>query len=73
VAPLQYGGSNFLFCDTHVHYHHPRATMTREKTLTPQRYLTEEGQLVVGFSLGWARDEEDMWRPFSGYRTYGLD
>lgn len=68
-----HGGSNFLFCDGHVHFHHPRTTMTREKTLTPQRYLTEDGQLVIGFSLGSARDEDDMWRPFPGYQTYGLD
>jgi prepilin-type processing-associated H-X9-DG protein len=67
------GGSNFLFCDGHVRHFHPRATMTREKTLTPQRYLTEGGLLVIGFQLGWARDEDDMWRPFSGYQTYGLD
>jgi prepilin-type N-terminal cleavage/methylation domain-containing protein/prepilin-type processing-associated H-X9-DG protein len=68
-----YGGSNFLFCDGHVHFFHPRATMTRETTPNPQRYLTEDGQLVVGFGLGWARDEDDMWRPFPGYETYGLD
>ena len=68
-----HGGSDFLFCDAHVHFYHPRATMTREQTPTPQRYLTENGQLVVGFSLGLARDEDDMWRPFSGYETYGLD
>jgi len=68
-----HGGSNFLFCDGHVHFHHPRATMTREKTPTPQRYLAEDGQLVVAFSLGSAHDEDDMWRPFPGYQTYGLD
>lgn len=68
-----HGGSNFLFCDGHVRFHHPRATMTREKTPTPQRYLTEGGTLVVGFQLGWAADEADMWRPFAGYQTYGLD
>jgi prepilin-type N-terminal cleavage/methylation domain-containing protein/prepilin-type processing-associated H-X9-DG protein len=68
-----HGGSNFLFCDGHVHFHHPRATMTREKTPTPQRYLSEGRQLVVGFQLGWAADEDDMWRPFPGYQTYGLD
>jgi prepilin-type processing-associated H-X9-DG protein len=68
-----HGGSNFLFCDGHVHFHHPRATMTREKTPTPQRYLTESGEVVVGFSLGSAADEDDMWRPFTGYQTYGLD
>src|SRR5712691_3291560 len=68
-----HGGSNFLFCDSHVHFHHPRTTMTREKTPTPQRYLTEDGQLVVGFGLGSAADEDDMWRPFPGYQTYGLD
>jgi prepilin-type N-terminal cleavage/methylation domain-containing protein/prepilin-type processing-associated H-X9-DG protein len=67
------GASNFLYCDGHVRRHHPRATMTREKTPTPQRYLTEGGQLVVGYQLGWVRDEEDMWRPFPGYQTYGLD
>lgn len=68
-----HGGSNFLFCDGHVRFHHPRATMTRAKTPTEQRHLTEAGTLVVGFGLGWARDEEDMWRPFTGYQTYGLD
>ncbi len=47
--------------------------MTREKTPTPQRYLAEDGQLVVAFSLGSAHDEDDMWRPFPGYQTYGLD
>jgi hypothetical protein len=39
-----------------------------QKTPTPRRYLTEDGQLVVGFQLGWAADEDDMWRPFPGYR-----
>jgi len=68
-----HGGSNFLFCDSHVHFFHPRATMTREVTPNPQRFLTEDGQLIVGFGLGWARDEDDMWRPFPGYDTYGLD
>jgi prepilin-type N-terminal cleavage/methylation domain-containing protein/prepilin-type processing-associated H-X9-DG protein len=68
-----HGGSNFLFCDGHVRFYHPCATMTREKTPTPQRYLTETGDVVVGFSLGTASDEEDMWRPFTGYQTYGLD
>lgn len=67
------GGSSFLSYNGHVHFYHPRMTMTREKTPTPQRYLAEDGQLVVGFRLGWARDEEDMWRPFPGYETYGLD
>jgi len=68
-----HGGSNFLFCDGHVHFYHPRATMTREPTPTAQRYLTEDGQLVVGFGLGWAADADDVWRPFPGYDTYGLD
>jgi prepilin-type N-terminal cleavage/methylation domain-containing protein/prepilin-type processing-associated H-X9-DG protein len=68
-----HGGSNFLFCDGHARFHHPRATMTRERTPTEQRYLTEGGTLVVGFQLGWAADAEDMWRPFAGYETYGLD
>jgi prepilin-type N-terminal cleavage/methylation domain-containing protein/prepilin-type processing-associated H-X9-DG protein len=68
-----HGGSNFLFCDGHVHFSHPRATMTRETTPTPQRYLTEAGELVVGFGLGSAADADDMWRPFPGYQTYGLD
>jgi prepilin-type processing-associated H-X9-DG protein len=62
-----HGGSNFLFCDGHARFHHPRATMTRERTPTEQRYLTEGGTLVVGFQLGWAADAEDMWRPFAGY------